>query len=124
MKKKNTVKFDRANRIITFEGKVIVDLRLIGTPSKARLYSKSGSDATGLSTDFSISETMLPFDFGFFSLGTAGFIAAAIENKLEIDGMLVLNGIEDAYRHVWMSDQRISRTKPAFKESERFAGDC
>jgi len=48
MKKKNTVKFDRANRIITFEGKVIVDLRLIGTPSKARLYSKSGSDATGL----------------------------------------------------------------------------
>lgn len=114
MKKTNTVNFDRENRTITFDGEVIIDLKSVVAQTKAKLFSKSdtGTDTEGFYINFSISEGMIPFNFGCFSLGVAGFIAAVIENKLEIKGMNIHDGLEDAYRHVWMYDQRVTRTKP------------
>ena len=100
MKKRDTVLFDRGNKIIVFNGAVIIDLGQVAGEANARLYSKSEDDTLGYDTVFSIQSTEKPFDFGFVSLGIEGFITAAIENRLEISGMQVNEGLEAAYTHI------------------------
>jgi hypothetical protein len=100
MKKRDTVLFDRSNKIIEFNGAAIIDLGPVAGEAKARFYSKSEDDTLGYDTVFSIRSTGKPFDFGFLSLSSEGFVTAAIENRLEIEGMLVNQGLEDAYQHI------------------------
>ena len=100
MKKRDTVLFDRSNKIIEFNGAVIIDLGPVAGEAKARLYSKSEDDTLGYDTVFSILNTEKPFDFGFLSLSAEGFVTTAIENRLEIEGMLISEGLEDAYKHI------------------------
>ena len=100
MKKKDIVLFDRSNKIIEFNGAVIIDLGPVAGEAKARLYSKSEDDTLGYDTVFSIRSAGKPFDFGFLSLSPEGLVTAAIENRLEIEGMLVNQGLEDAYKHI------------------------
>jgi len=101
MKKRDTVLFDRSNKIIEFNDEVIIDLGPVAGEAKARLYSKSEDDTLGYDTVFSILNTEKPFDFGFLSLSPEGFVTVAIENRLEIEGMLISEGLEDAYKHIW-----------------------
>ena len=112
MNKGSDVKFDKDNKVITFKGDVIVDFRSVVTQAKAKLFSKMPGDTYSYEVGFSIRDGNPPFDFGFLSLNVAGFIAAAIENRLQIEGMHLREGIEDAYKYVWLSDLRPSRTKP------------
>jgi hypothetical protein len=108
MKRGKSIAFDRTNKIIVFNGAVIIDLRLVAGKAKARLYSKSEDDTIGYDTDFSILNTEKPFDFGFLSLNTEGFVTAAVENRLEIEGMLINEGLKDAYKHIWISSHKRS----------------
>jgi hypothetical protein len=100
MKTRNDVTFDKGSKIIKFNGTVIIDLGPVAGKAKARLYSRLEKDTHGYATVFSIRNTEKPFDFGFLSLSTEGFVTAAIENRVEIEGMLVNEGLEDAYKHI------------------------
>jgi hypothetical protein len=106
MKRGKSIAFDRTNKIIVFNGAVIIDLRLVAGKAKARLYSKSKDDTIGYDTVFSIQNTDKPFDFGFLSLSPEGFVTAAIENRLEIEGMLISEGLDDAYKHIWLNGHK------------------
>ena len=101
MKKRDAVVFDKRSKIIKFNGDVIIDLGPVAEGAKARLYSKSQSDSLCYTTDFSIRDAGKPFDFGFLSLNPEGFVTAAVENRLEIEGMRVNQGLQDAYRYIW-----------------------
>jgi hypothetical protein len=101
MKVRNQVIFNRSKKVINFDGTVIIDLRPVAENAKARLFSKLEKDAFSYDTVFSIQNTEKPFHFGSLLLGTEGFVAAVVENRLEIEGMLVKEGIEDAYKHIW-----------------------
>jgi len=100
METRNDVSFDKGSKIIKFNDTVIIDLGPVTGKAKARVYSKLKEDTLGIATVFSILNTEKPFDFGFLSLSTEGFVTAAIENRVEIEGMLVNEGLEDAYKHI------------------------
>jgi hypothetical protein len=105
MNMRNDVTFDESNKIIKFNGAVIIDLGPVTGKAKARVYSRLKEDTLGIATVFSIRNAEKPFDFGFLSLSTEGFVTAAIENRVEIEGMLINEGLGDAYRHIWSLKQ-------------------
>lgn len=109
MKTTTDLVFDRDGRTIRYNGNVIIDFGPVSAGAKARLYSKLDKDTLGYETVFTIREERKPFDLGFLILGTEGFIAAAVENRLEIEGMLIHDGIQEAYREVWSKKSTIPR---------------
>ncbi len=69
--------------------------------ARAVIFSGLTVDFSGYKTNFSFNGSRCPFDFDIISLSPTGLIQAIIENRLEIDGMIVSGNIYKAYDFLW-----------------------
>lgn len=100
--KRDTVKYDRNSNIISFNGTTVVDMNLVPETAKATVYSGVSVDAPGFDTVFQVDSTNnAPFDLQVAAFTATGFIRAIVENRLEVEGMVVSDVIEQAYAHLW-----------------------
>ncbi len=97
----NEIAFSQNDRVITVNGSEVINLKHVPEKAKAIIYSKVDSEYSGCETSLAFENSRSPFDFTFFKLTPAGLIAAVKENRLEIDGMIIHETLDEAYAHLW-----------------------
>lgn len=65
--------------------------------AKATVYSGVVTDLNGYDTRLNVNDTHKPFDLSIVSLAPCGLIKAIVENRLEVEGMVVDQHIHEAY---------------------------
>lgn len=96
--------FDAQNSHLSFDGKVIVDLSKVQDCAKATLYSGVTADFTGFETEFQMNASNYPFDLRITTLSPTGLIKAIVENRLEVEGMVVSTFIQEVYSYLDEND--------------------
>lgn len=104
LKRNSRVKFIRERSVVTFDDKILVDLREVNMEAKAHVFSGVTADFDGIETSFSIIDSSHPFNIEITALSPAGLVQAIIENRLEIDGMEVTEKIQHAYEYLLNSN--------------------
>ncbi len=92
--------YDKENMRISFLGDMIVDVSKVPQRAKATIYSVLSSDFEGVKTEFQVNGTQQPFDIKLATLSPTGLIKAIVENRLEVEGMIVSTAIEKAYTYL------------------------
>ncbi len=94
---KQSLEFIKESKTILFNGQVVVDMSLVPESAKATFFSGVNEDNRGYDTDFRITDSRSPFDLQVASLSLRGFIMAIVKNRLQIEGMIVSESINDTY---------------------------
>lgn len=103
-RKHDTVKYDRNSKTISFNGTTIVDMSLVPKTAKATFYSGVTVDFQGFDTAFKFDSTKTLFDLQVAAFSATGFIRAIVENRLEVEGMVVSDVIHQAYAYLREND--------------------
>lgn len=98
------LKFRRDNSTVVYKDKVMVDLSKVQQNAQAKIYSGVTADFQGTPTRFAIDGSLRPFNIQMTSLSPKGLVLAIVENRLEVDGMVVDENIQDAYEFLWERD--------------------
>lgn len=98
------VTFDTNSNHISFNGKVIVDFSMVQNSAKATLYSGVSEDLYSFETEFQLTGSNSPFDLKITALSPTGLIRAIVENRLEVEGMVVSKSIEEVYTYLDEND--------------------
>ena len=85
---------------IQFNDETIIDLSNVSKQASAMLFSASTTDFGGIKTTFSIHDSQIPFSIAAMPFSVSGFIRAVVENRIEIEGMIITPRIMDAYDFV------------------------
>jgi len=101
---RDTVKYDRNSNTISFKGTAIIDMSLVPETAKATFYSGVTIDFQGFDTVLKFDSTKMPFDLQVAAFNATGFIRAIVENRLEVEGMVVSNVIQKAYEYLREND--------------------
>ncbi len=97
---KKQLAFNIENLTVTFDNNVIIDLNGVPHPAEAKLYSGVTSDFKGIDLAFEVVDSTNPFHLCFTKLTVTGFVLALIENRLELEGMVVDERILEAYDYI------------------------
>ncbi len=92
--------YDQENKNISFDGDIVVDVSQVPQQAKATIYSGVTADFDGFETEFQVNASKRPFDLKITTLSPTGLIKAIVENRLEVEGMLVSNAIQRAYTYL------------------------
>jgi len=101
---KSHFNYDREKNTIYFNGTVIVDMSRVPEKAKAVVYSAVTVDLRGFDIEFQINRSSFPFDLKFAALSPVGLIKAIMENRLEVEGMVVSTEIQEAYKKIGSND--------------------
>ncbi len=102
--KRDTVRYDSNSNTISINGTTIVDMSLVPETAKVTFYSGVTTDFQGFDTVLKFDNTNTPFDLQVAAFSVTGFIRAIVENRLEVEGMVVCDVIHQVYTNLCEND--------------------
>lgn len=93
--------YDREKAAVIYRGKTVISLAGVDGQAPARIYSSISADAGGMETRFAITASTKPFQIDESSLSVNGLLRAVVENRFEVEGMLVSETIGEVYSQLF-----------------------